>query len=122
MCKQAERALELACTRLMERVPDCPRNEMYHEVNTCVACFHTNKEKLRCWCANFLAQAREAAKGGEKVEVLQSRLSDIVALCWGYDGFNTIEGLKSLIDDVVKTAKGAMRTIVIDAKEAAPHV
>jgi hypothetical protein len=51
---------------------------------------------------------------------LQDRLSDIVALCWGYyDGFDTIEGLKSLIDDVVKVAKGEMG--VIDTK-GVPHV
>jgi hypothetical protein len=48
-------------------------------------------------------------------ESLQNRLSDIISLCWDYDGFDTVEGLKSLIDDVVKYAKGEMK--VIDTKE-----
>lgn len=39
------------------------------------------------------------------------RLSMIIALCSDYDGFSTVEDLKSLIDDVVKIAKGEMGEI-----------
>ena len=49
-------------------------------------------------------------------ESLQNRLSDIISLCWDYDGFDTVEGLKSLIDDVVKYAKGEMETIEVKSK------
>jgi hypothetical protein len=37
------------------------------------------------------------------------RLSEIIGLCADYDGFNTVEDLKSLIDDVARIAKGEMR-------------
>jgi hypothetical protein len=52
----------------------------------------------------------------KQVETLQDRLSDIISLCWGYDGFNDVQGLKSLIDDVVKYAKGEMETIEVKSK------
>lgn len=37
------------------------------------------------------------------------RLSEIIGLCAGYDGFNTVEGLRFLIDDVAKIAKGEIQ-------------
>jgi hypothetical protein len=43
----------------------------------------------------------------ETIEALRLHLSLIIGLCDG-DGFNTVEGLKSVLDDIKKIAKGEM--------------
>lgn len=44
---------------------------------------------------------------------MEDRLSNIIALCWDYDGFDTVESLKSLVDDVVREAKGETTYLVV---------
>lgn len=48
-----------------------------------------------------------ADKGG--VESLEDRIQLALDLAAGYDGMDTPEGLKSLIDDMVKALKGEMK-------------
>lgn len=40
-------------------------------------------------------------------ERLREKLSDIADVCIGYDGFDTVEGLKGLIDDIAGMARAA---------------
>jgi len=63
--------------------------------------------------------AKEKAKAIKQVErwarrhqkkVMAKALGLIEALCIDYDGFETVEGLKSLIDDIRNIAKEALET------------
>lgn len=45
-----------------------------------------------------------------QLKIKDEYLKLIIALGFDYDGFNTIEGLKSLIDELVELAKKALKS------------
>lgn len=69
-------------------------------------------------------------KGGENdlhacIDILKSSLADketkLVMVCdlaVGYDGMESIEGLKSVIDDMVKAAKGQLEIVEVPPRRA----
>lgn len=64
-------------------------------------------EELREWgCRATEIKARQIL-----FELAESRerLALICAVAIGYDGFNTVEGLKSLVDDMVDIAKNGVK-------------
>jgi len=62
--------------------------------------------------------AKEVVRLRAENDRFRAQLSDITGLCIGYDGFDTVEGLKSLIDDITRVCKeGPLTEISIRAAE-----